>query len=146
MGLLNLPNAVSCSRIPLAFLFIHFFRQENALVSGGIMGLIMFSDLVDGVLARKMGIDSPGGNFVDRFADNVTVILVVMFFTGRELLRAWMLAVFVLRDSLFWTFATPYRSLIRLLQARRKRAFWGRPRWRCSCRECSRWFSFPVML
>lgn len=104
VGLFNLPNAVSCSRIPLAFLFIHFFRQENAFASGGIMGLIMFSDLADGFLARKMGIDSPGGNFVDRFADNVTVIVAVLFFTGRGLLPAWMLAVFVLRELLVLDF------------------------------------------
>jgi len=126
VGLLNLPNVVSCSRIPLAFLFVHFFPQDNVLVSGGIMGLIMFSDLADGFLARKMRIDSPGGNFVDRFADNVTVIIVVMFFTGRELLPAWMLAVFVLRELLVLDFRYTLLQFDSVAASTQKTTFLGK--------------------
>ena len=124
--LLNLPNVVSCSRIPLAFLFIYFFREGHAFASAGMMVLIMCSDLVDGFLARKMGIASHAGNFVDRFADNVAAITVVTFFTGRQLLPAWVLVVLVLRELLVLDFRFTWSSLDSEAASKQKTSFLGK--------------------
>ncbi len=126
MVLLNIPNAVSCSRIPLALLFIYFFQQQHTFAAAAIMGLIMLSDMADGFLARKIGIASPAGNFVDRFADNVTVIAVVVFFTSTQLLPEWVLIVLVLRELLVLDFRYTWSSIDPIAASKQNTSFLGK--------------------
>lgn len=62
-----LPNALSLSRIPLAF----FFFSQDPLVRLLSLFLAMASDLLDGFLARRWGVSSSFGLWIDPICDKV---------------------------------------------------------------------------
>lgn len=126
MDLLNVPNAISVSRIPLAFLFIHFFQKEQPYLSACVMALIMLSDLADGYTARKMGIESKAGNFIDRLSDNVAVVAVLVFFTEQQLLPAWILVALIMRELIVLDFRYTLTSFEPIAASKQRTSFLGK--------------------
>lgn len=79
---MNLPNYITFFRILIIpFLIITFYVPENVLGGLGRNFLATFffilagiSDWLDGYLARKMGLESKFGAFIDPVADKLIVI------------------------------------------------------------------------
>lgn len=74
--LLNLPNCLTLSRIVMvpAFAALWFVPGPGAaLAAAGLFGLAALTDWLDGFLARKLGITSPFGAFLDPVADKIMV-------------------------------------------------------------------------
>lgn len=109
----NLPNILTLLRIVLIpVLVVVFFLpwQHKNIACTAIFGLAAITDWLDGYIARKMGIVSPFGEFLDPVADKlmvaVTLVLIVqqhpiwsyvipaVIIVGREIsvsaLREWM--------------------------------------------------------
>jgi CDP-diacylglycerol--glycerol-3-phosphate 3-phosphatidyltransferase len=92
---MNLPNAISIARFPLALLFVFVpvlaIRLPVLLVSAA-------SDWIDGRLARRHGQVTRLGEVLDPIADKVFMIAVVttLFIEGH--IALWMLPVLLLRD------------------------------------------------
>ncbi|MFN7342730.1 MAG: CDP-alcohol phosphatidyltransferase family protein, partial [bacterium] len=73
---MNLPNAITLSRLVLTAAFVLFVALEATW--GHITALILFmiaaiSDFVDGWLARKMNLVTPLGKLLDPLADKILV-------------------------------------------------------------------------
>jgi CDP-diacylglycerol---glycerol-3-phosphate 3-phosphatidyltransferase len=78
---MNLPNAITMSRIPLMFVIVDLMYQTWP--GAATLGFILFlaaaiGDWLDGYIARKRGIVSNFGKLMDAMADKIMVIGIVM--------------------------------------------------------------------
>lgn len=90
----SLPNILSFSRAPLAFLFL----SENVYLRLFAIILAMLSDSLDGYLARKKGMNSQFGAILDPIMDKffVLFVLIVLLLEGR--LEGWQVCATISRD------------------------------------------------
>ena len=100
-------NLISIFRIilliPVCYLLLTGFESENTLII--ILVLCMyFSDLLDGYLARKLGLVSEFGKIIDPLADKISVIVisVILLYLGK--IPLWFVLIVVLRDLLIMLF------------------------------------------
>jgi len=97
----HLPNVMTWSRLILAVIFVWLMSFEGLLSSW--LATITFivaalTDWADGYLARKYGVVSPFGTFMDPFADKVLSVLLV--FLWQNLAPVWMVLVILARESI----------------------------------------------
>lgn len=108
---LNLPNYITIGRlvsVPLIVVMMlfmddsdFFYERTNrtlSFVTALIFTLSMLSDLVDGYLARKKGLSSTFGKFIDPLADKVLFLsaMIMMIPIGR--IPAWLVCIFLVRE------------------------------------------------
>jgi CDP-diacylglycerol---glycerol-3-phosphate 3-phosphatidyltransferase len=101
--LVNLPNAITVSRLFLTAGFILFVAKESTW--GHLVALILFiiaaiSDFVDGWLARKMNLVTPLGKLLDPLADKILVCSAFVFLTAKGLCPVWVTALIIGREFL----------------------------------------------
>lgn len=81
-GVWNLPNLISLSRVfmvpLLALTFYHPGANRN-LWAAGVFAVAAFTDFVDGFLARRWGLSSALGAFLDPVADKLMVAAALVF-------------------------------------------------------------------
>lgn len=73
---MNTPNKLTLLRIVIAPIFMYFFIIDNfymRLVALGLFVLAALTDLADGYYARKYGIITGFGKFMDPLADKILV-------------------------------------------------------------------------
>ena len=100
---MNLPNAITFSRLVLTVAFVIVVSWRSATHYG--IGLALFSiaaisDFLDGWLARKMGLVTPLGKLMDPLVDKILVCTAFVFFTARELCPVWITALILGREFL----------------------------------------------
>lgn len=100
-GFWNLPNTITvvrCFIVPVVMVLVTVPGRWAAWTAFGLFMAASLSDIVDGWLARKMGLQSVMGAFLDPLADKLLVIgaMVMLIPVGR--LPAWMVAAFILRE------------------------------------------------
>ncbi len=100
---MNLPNAITVSRLFLTAGFIIFVSWESTW--GHITALVLFvvaaaSDFLDGWLARKMNLVTPLGKLLDPLADKILVCSAFVFLTAQELCPVWITALIIGREFL----------------------------------------------
>ncbi|KAG9454094.1 hypothetical protein H6P81_006998 [Aristolochia fimbriata] len=94
----NLPNLISLSRLvsgPFLGWMIVNELYLSAFVGLAISGA---TDWLDGYVARKMGINSVVGSYLDPIADKVLIGSVVLAMVEKDLLHSGLVALIVLRD------------------------------------------------
>lgn len=93
--MLNLPNALSFVRIPLAVLFplIGDLGWRFAVVA-----FAAATDWADGRLARRTGRESRLGEVLDPVADKVFVVTVLITLVAEDRLALWTLPLLLTRD------------------------------------------------
>lgn len=119
----NLPNYITGSRFFMAiafFIVLAFFRAGEKPtwpvleVAFAIFLLAIFSDAVDGYLARRMGRITSFGRIADPFVDKILVCGAFVFFIGNSFLingggadavnvtglRTWMVVLIIARELL----------------------------------------------
>ncbi|MGB0445574.1 MAG: CDP-diacylglycerol--glycerol-3-phosphate 3-phosphatidyltransferase [Porticoccaceae bacterium] len=77
----NLPNQLTLLRIGMIPVFVILYYLPwgwSHVASAAIFGLAALTDWVDGYLARKMGLESPFGAFLDPVADKLIVIVALI--------------------------------------------------------------------
>jgi len=99
----NLPNAITFSRLIMTAAFVGAVSMRNATGYG--TGLALFcvaaaSDFVDGWLARKMGLVTPLGKLMDPLADKILVSAAFVFLTEKALCPVWVTALIIGREFL----------------------------------------------
>jgi len=77
--LFNLPNALSASRIVLLPLLFCLAWHGHAVAFLIVLGCSLATDSVDGLLARKMGVDSDFGARLDTIGDLATYCSLPLF-------------------------------------------------------------------
>ncbi len=99
--ILNLPNSLSFARIGAApvFAFLLLYPGETmSIVTTIIFILVCITDWLDGYFARKMGIITTLGKFLDPLADKllITTAFIMLIPLGR--VPAWIVALMISRE------------------------------------------------
>jgi CDP-diacylglycerol--glycerol-3-phosphate 3-phosphatidyltransferase len=108
---LNLPNWITIGRlisVPILLVLMLFiddkdiFRQPLnrtlSFASAAVFGLAMCSDLVDGYLARKKGLSSTFGKFMDPLADKMLFLVAMIMMVPLGRIPAWLVCIFLMRE------------------------------------------------
>ncbi len=105
----NIPNILTIFRIIIVPLFIYLIFQNTLaeVIAGyGVFILASFTDYLDGYIARKYGVTSRFGAFLDPLSDKILtgsafiafVIMKIVYFP------AWIAAVIILREVIVTIF------------------------------------------
>ncbi|MCU0795876.1 MAG: CDP-alcohol phosphatidyltransferase family protein, partial [Akkermansiaceae bacterium] len=100
---MNLPNAITFSRLLLAAVFV--VALEMGGPAGSVVALITFSvaaatDWLDGYLARRMGLVTPLGKLLDPLADKILVCAAFVFMSTLGFAPVWATALIIAREFL----------------------------------------------
>lgn len=68
---LTIPNILTSTRIPLAFIFIYFILTSRIIGAVVIILLAALTDFLDGFLARKLNIKTKYGKLFDSVVDGI---------------------------------------------------------------------------
>jgi CDP-diacylglycerol--glycerol-3-phosphate 3-phosphatidyltransferase len=99
----NLPNAITLSRLVLTGVFVA--GTSFASAAGHWVALVSFiiaaiSDFLDGYLARKLGLVTPMGKLLDPLADKVLVCSAFVYLSAAGLCPVWVTVVILAREFL----------------------------------------------
>jgi len=107
---LNLPNMITVGRllaVPIMIIIMCFIDdggsdlELNKLlsISSAVLFIIaMFSDILDGYLARKYKLITVFGKFMDPLADKMLFIAAMIMMIGVGRMPAWVVALFFIRE------------------------------------------------
>jgi CDP-diacylglycerol--glycerol-3-phosphate 3-phosphatidyltransferase len=107
---MNLPNKLTIARIILAPFFMIFLLADNIYfhyLATLIFILAALTDAYDGYLARRTGVITGFGKFMDPLADKILVSTAFISFVALGYVQTWMILVIILREFL----VTGFRSL-----------------------------------
>jgi len=96
-GLLNLPNLLTLARvaaIPLLVVIMLSDSREAGFWAAALFGVAAVTDFIDGWLARKWGVVTVLGKFLDPLADKLIVMAALIMLIPSGRVPAW--AVFLL--------------------------------------------------
>lgn len=99
---LTIPNQLTILRILLTPLFLYLFIKKTAFdqFSASIIFCIAsLTDWYDGWYARKFGVITPFGQFMDPLADKILVSSALIAFAILGYVIPWMVWVIVIRDA-----------------------------------------------
>jgi len=102
-GLWASPNLLSFSRIAVAPIIYALIVWPNR--HGAILALLLFAaasltDTLDGQLARRLGLESPFGVYLDTTADKILVAVLLVALVVSGLAPGWMAALIIAREFL----------------------------------------------
>ena len=86
---MNLPNKISTLRLILIPVFAVIFYVEfpyHYVVAAAVFAVAAFTDFLDGYLARKLGLVTDLGKFLDSSADKVLVLAALVFAVDAHLI------------------------------------------------------------
>jgi len=98
---MTLPNQLSFLRIFLSPVFLFLFLSEDQLykeLSIVVFLLAVFTDWYDGWHARKFGLESKLGIFIDPLADKLLTSAAFIGFYIKGFMPGWMVVIIVARD------------------------------------------------
>jgi len=98
---MNLPNKLTLSRIGLTFVFMFFLFTKwpyGKAAALAVFALASFTDYADGMIARKRGIVSDFGKFMDPIADKVLILAAFLAFVEMKLIPAWTVLIIIFRE------------------------------------------------
>ncbi|MFW5972481.1 MAG: CDP-alcohol phosphatidyltransferase family protein [Bacteroidota bacterium] len=97
----TIPNMLSLFRlvlvVPIAYLIV---VDASLWLISGLVIVAVFTDWIDGRLARHLGTVSEWGKVLDPLADKAAAVMVVLALVIRGSLPLWLFGVVVLRDGL----------------------------------------------
>ncbi len=103
---MNLPNQLSILRIILTPPFVITYLVGNLSLnyfSFFIFFVASMTDYYDGILARRYGITSLWGRFLDPLADKILLSSAFIVFALAGVIDVWMVAIIVIRDIIITT-------------------------------------------
>jgi CDP-diacylglycerol---glycerol-3-phosphate 3-phosphatidyltransferase len=100
---MNFPNLLTVSRILLSpvFMVLIIFESFYWRLAATIVFIIAaLTDLADGYLARRWGMNSGFGRFMDPLADKILVSTAFLSFVTLGYARGWMVMIIIAREFL----------------------------------------------
>jgi len=121
-ALLTLPNLLTLSRIPLAFVFVWLLFLDKTLGALIVLIIAAISDL-EGFIARTKGTTSDFGAFLDPFCDKFFMIIAVAGVTLYYRLELWHVFMLLFREFFVLVYMLSlvfmgYRKTARVVKAR----------------------------
>ncbi len=101
MGLLNLPNKITLSRIlavPVIVALLYYESRMTCLLATIGFMLASATDMLDGHIARRSGMITSFGKFLDPLADKVLISSVLIILVKLGWVNAWIAIVIICRD------------------------------------------------
>ena len=101
--ILNLPNIITMARIasiPLLCLLLLSPERENGFWAAALFAVASVTDWLDGYLARRMGIVTVFGKFLDPIADKLIVMAALIMILPFDRVPAWMVLVILGREMI----------------------------------------------
>jgi CDP-diacylglycerol--glycerol-3-phosphate 3-phosphatidyltransferase len=98
---LNLPNLLTSGRIVMIPVFLWFLDSETPRAcywAAIVFTLAAITDLLDGYLARKLGIVSVLGKFLDPLADKLIVMASLVWMVPMGRIPAWAVVLLLARE------------------------------------------------
>lgn len=98
---MNLPNKLSITRMALIPVMVALMYPNNLvcnLLSAAVFGVAAFTDYLDGHIARKEGIVTDFGKFIDPVADKLLNLSAMIMLIHLGLMPAWMVIVILARE------------------------------------------------
>lgn len=98
---LNLPNSLSLIRIltaPLLVVLLLNPGERLSVASAIIFALVCVTDWLDGYIARKKGLTTPLGKFLDPLADKILIVTVFIMLIPLGRVPAWVVAFIIGRE------------------------------------------------
>ena len=97
---MNIPIFVTLSRVFLTVIF--WFLCDQVTVLGAVMAAVVFAlaaftDLIDGMLARKLNQITAFGKILDPIADKLLVLTALFIFASQQILSWWMVILIAAR-------------------------------------------------
>lgn len=99
----NLPNTLTMMRIaaiPLLAALLMSPSKESGFWAAAVFALASITDWLDGYLARRMGIVTVFGKFLDPIADKLIVMAALVMILPFERVPAWMVLVILGREMI----------------------------------------------
>ncbi len=100
---MNLPNALTLSRlaaIPLLMILLIVRFQGHDQIAAALFIVVSFTDTLDGQIARRRGLVSDLGKFLDPLADKLFVLSVLIVLVQEGLVAAWVVVLIFSRELL----------------------------------------------
>lgn len=97
----NLPNMLTLLRIlaiPLVMLLIWQGEPENCVYAAWVYAVATVTDFFDGWLARRKGLVTVMGKFLDPLADKLIVMAMLIMLTALHRVPAWVVVVVLARE------------------------------------------------
>jgi CDP-diacylglycerol--glycerol-3-phosphate 3-phosphatidyltransferase len=101
--ILNLPNILTMARIaaiPILCLLLMSPDRENGFWAAALFAAASVTDWLDGYLARRMGIVTVFGKFLDPIADKLIVMAALIMILPFDRVPAWMVLVILGREMI----------------------------------------------
>lgn len=101
MKLFNLPTWLSLSRIgitPVIIALLYFPNKVTCLIAAILYIAASISDYVDGKIARKYGLVTSFGKFLDPLADKVLNCSILIMLTYLHWVPAWIVIIIIFRE------------------------------------------------
>lgn len=98
---LNLPNSLSLVRIltaPLLVVLLLNPGERLSVASAIIFALVCVTDWLDGYIARKKGLTTTLGKFLDPLADKLLIVTVFIMLIPLGRIPAWVVALIIGRE------------------------------------------------
>lgn len=99
--LFNLPNMLTMARIaaiPLVMLLIWNGDRVNCVYAGWLYAAATITDFLDGWLARRQGLVTVMGKFLDPLADKLIVMAMLVMLVGLHRVPGWMVVLLLARE------------------------------------------------
>ncbi|MEP6753259.1 MAG: CDP-diacylglycerol--glycerol-3-phosphate 3-phosphatidyltransferase [Candidatus Dormiibacterota bacterium] len=100
---MNLPNALTLSRlaaIPVLMVLLIARFQGHDQIAAAVFVVVSFTDTLDGQIARRRGMVSDLGKFLDPLADKLFVLSALIVLVQEGLVAAWIVVVIFSRELL----------------------------------------------
>ena len=112
---MNLPNLLSLFRLFITVFFILLMMQDRYRAALVLFVLQGISDLLDGYFARRMGIKTALGAYLDPLADKVMLASSYLVLSFKSMVPFWLMGMVLLRDVVITLgFLVLYRLSLRL--------------------------------
>ncbi|MDG5467248.1 CDP-diacylglycerol--glycerol-3-phosphate 3-phosphatidyltransferase [Deltaproteobacteria bacterium IMCC39524] len=102
-GLLNLPNLLTLARVaavPVLVILLLSDSRFSSMWAAAIFGLAAVTDFIDGWLARKWGVVTVLGKFLDPLADKLIVMAALIMLIPLDRVPAWAVFVILAREMI----------------------------------------------
>ena len=100
-GRLNLPNILTLARIaavPVVLVLLLSESRASGVWAAAIFGIAAVTDFVDGWLARKWGVVTILGKFLDPLADKLIVMVALIMLIPLDRVPAWAVFLILARE------------------------------------------------
>ena len=98
---MNLPNKLSVTRallIPVMVVLMYVNSRVCTILAAAVFGMAAFTDYLDGHIARKRGLVTDFGKFIDPVADKLLNLSALVMLTRVNLLPHWVVIVVLARE------------------------------------------------